>query len=43
LTELGFDHEDSRFNLCIRIFTEAFDVPYAKENWYLNMGDSDIY
>ena len=43
LQELGFVRTDSRFNLCIRIFTPTFDVPYAVSNWYVNMGDSDIF
>jgi hypothetical protein len=43
LVELGFRPADSRFNLCIRIFTESFDLEDAIEHWYILMGDSDIY
>lgn len=40
---LGFQTADSRFNLCIRIFCDSFDVAHAIQHWYLIMGDSDIY
>jgi len=43
LQALGFDAAASRFNLCIRIFTDSFDVEFAKSNWYVLMGDSDVY
>jgi hypothetical protein len=43
LTALGFRPEPSRFNLCIRIFTDSFDLEFARAHWYVVMGDSDIY
>ena len=41
--DMGFTTEGSRFNLCIRIFCESFGLEYAIDQWYLIMGDSDIY
>jgi hypothetical protein len=43
LRSLGFTAAPSRFNLCIRIFTESFDLDHAKQHWYVVMGDSDMY
>jgi hypothetical protein len=43
LERLGFQSSPSIFNLCIRIFTDTFDLDYAKRHWYVLMGDSDIF
>jgi hypothetical protein len=43
LETLGFQSSESRFNLCIRIFTDTFDLDYAKRHWYVVMGDSDVF
>jgi len=43
LVEHGLFHQDSLFNLCIMVYSELFDLPWAIDNWVLTMGDSDIY
>jgi len=43
LLDLGMTLRDSPFNLCIMTFSELFDLAWAKQNWFLTMGDSDIY
>lgn len=43
LLELGMTLEDSPFNLCIMTFSPLFDLAWAKQHWFLTMGDSDIY
>ena len=43
LQSLGFQQTESRFNLCIRVFSDEFTVEDAKRRWYVLMGDSDIY
>lgn len=43
LERMGFRAAESRFNLCIRIFTDTFDLDHARRHWYVLMGDSDIY
>jgi hypothetical protein len=43
LAALGFRTSPSIFNLCIRIFTDTFDLEYARQHWYVVMGDSDIF
>jgi hypothetical protein len=43
LSELGMTRGDSPFSLCIMVYSEHFDLDWAKANWIVNMGDSDIY
>ncbi len=43
LGRLHFQRLDSPFNLCIMIFTDSFHVQTAVDEWYILMGDSDIY
>jgi hypothetical protein len=43
LESLGLFHQESLFNLCIMVYSELFDLPWARDNWVLTMGDSDIY
>jgi len=43
LTELGMAWDSSDFNLCIRIFGPEFDAQWARDHWYVTMGDSDIF
>ena len=43
LEALGFEAEDSLFNLCIMVYARDFDLDWAKGNWFFTMGDSDIY
>ena len=43
LLDLGLAREDSPFNLCIMVYSEHFDLEWAKANWAVTMGDSDIY
>jgi|GEM_PF-1131020 len=43
LAALGLAAEPSRFNLCIMTFGPDVPLDWAKNNWCLTMGDSDIY
>ena len=43
LAALGLVPEPTPFNLCIMVFSETFDLDWAKRNWHFTMGDSDIY
>ncbi len=43
LAALGLAAEPSRFNLCIMTFAPDLPLDWAKANWCLTMGDSDIY
>ena len=43
LKGLGFTEETSPFNLCIMVYSDRFDLDWAKANWFFTMGDSDIY
>lgn len=43
LSALGMTSEPTPFNLCIMVFSETFDLDWAKRNWHFTMGDSDIY
>lgn len=43
LAALGLQRKDSPFNLCIMVYSERFDLPWAGQHWSVTMGDSDIY
>ncbi len=43
LRSLGFGEEHTQFNLCMVLFSRAYDIPWVKQNWFLTMGDTDIY
>jgi hypothetical protein len=43
LAALGLRAEPSPFNLCIMTFAPECELEWAKANWCLTMGDSDIY
>ncbi|HTE05350.1 MAG TPA: hypothetical protein VK824_04070 [Planctomycetota bacterium] len=43
LAALGLADEPTRFNLCIMTFGPRVDLEWAKANWFLTMGDTDIF
>ena len=43
LRGLGLREESTQFNLCMVLFSRAYDIPWVKQNWWLTMGDTDIY
>ncbi len=43
LSRLGFESQDSPFNLCIMTFGDGLDPEWAGRRWAVTMGDSDIY
>jgi Acetyltransferase (GNAT) domain len=43
LAALGLRAEPSPFNLCIMTFAPECELEWARANWCLTMGDSDIY
>ena len=43
MRSLGFGEDLTRFNLCMVLFSPAYDIPWVKQNWWLTMGDTDIY
>ncbi len=43
LAALGLRSEPSPFNLCIMTFAPEVGLEWARANWCLTMGDSDIY
>lgn len=43
LSAHGLFPAESPFNLCIMVYSDHFDLAWAKQNWCFTMGDSDIY
>lgn len=43
LRALGFADDDSPFHLCIRVFGPPIDETWARDHWFVQMGDSDCY
>lgn len=43
LRGLGLREEDTQFNLCMVLFARDYDIDWVKRNWWLTMGDTDIY
>jgi hypothetical protein len=40
LQALGFKESDSRFNLCIMVYSPDLDLEWARDNWVLTMAKS---